>query len=504
MKKIKALVLLSGGLDSILAVKVLQNQKIKVKGITFKSYFFEGESAQKAAKKLKIPLEIIDFSKEHLKMVKSPKHGYGKSMNPCIDCHTLMLKKAKKIMEEQGFDFVATGEVLGERPMSQNKVALELIEKESSLKGYLLRPLSAKLLKPTVAEEMGLVNRKELLDISGRSRKRQIELAKRWRIKQYPTPAGGCLLTDLEFGKRLRELLEKHPEFDGNDVNLLKVGRHFFVKQVKIIVGRNERENQEIEKLTEPGDILIEMKNYPGPLTLVKNYDKGSILRVLEKAKKLTQYHSTRSRSKKDVQFKMLIKDFKKTNETILKFLKQGKVLICPTDTVYGLVCDATNRKAVDNLFKIKKRKKEKPVPIFVKNVKMAKELAFIDKKQEKFLKRVWPGKVTVILEARVKVKKIFPKGVLGLDNKIGLRIPDYGLISDLFKKFNKPLTGTSANISGKPASVEIKEILRQFENQKIQPDLIIDTGNLKKSKPSTVIDLTDKKILRKGEITIQ
>ena len=191
------------------------------------------------------------------------------------------------------------------------------------------------------------------------------------------------------------------------------------------------------------------------------------------------------------------IKDFKKADEIILRFLKQGKVAICPTDTVYGLICDATNKKAVEKLFKIKKRQKTKPIPIFVKNVKMAKELAFIDKEQEKFLKKVWPGKVTVILKA---------KGVLSSDDKIGLRIPDYKLITDLFKKFNKPLTGSSANISGKPASIKIKEVLKQFEKEKIQADLVIDVGNLKKAKPSTVIDLTDKKpkILRKGEVTIK
>ncbi len=504
MRKTKALVLLSGGLDSILAVKILKKQKIEVIGVTFKSYFFGTETAQKAAKNLKIPLKIVDFSKEHLKMVKSPKHGYGKSMNPCIDCHVLMLKKAKEIMKKQDFDFISTGEVVGERPMSQSRKTLELIEKESSLGGYLLRPLSAKLLKPTIQEERGFIDRDRLLDISGRSRKRQMKLAKIWKIKEYPTPAGGCLLTDLEFGKRLRKLFEKHSLCDGNDIELLKLGRHFFIGLVKIIIGRDEKENTKIENLTQSRDVLIEMKNYPGPLTLIKNYGKVRIpSEVLEKAQKLTQYHSTKARNRKNVEFKMILKidrkNFEEISKTTLKFLKDGKVVICPTDTVYGLICDATHKRAVEKLFRIKKRSKKKPVPIFVKDVKMAKKLAFINKEQERFLKRVWPGKVTVIL----KRKKGLLEFLFSNQKTIGLRIPDYKLITELLRKLNKPLVGTSANISGLPASTKVKEIISQFKNQRLQPDLIIDTQNLKKSQPSMVIDLTGKRprILRKGDV---
>ena len=306
-KVVRGLVLLSGGLDSILAVKLLIRQKIKVTGLTFKSYFFSSDQAEKAAKELGIKLKIVDFSKENLKIVKSPKHGYGKSINPCIDCHALMLKIAKRIMEEESFDFVATGEVLGERPMSQNKTALDVIEKESSLSGYLLRPLSAKLLKKTIPEEKGLVSRENLFDISGRSRKRQIELAKKWGIKEYPTPAGGCLLTDLEFGKKLKELLKRYPGCKDSDLVLLKYGRHFWFDNVKAIIGRNEKENKEIKKLAKKGDNLIEMKRYPGPLTLVRNYGKGKTsLEIMGKAKNLTQYYSVKAREKKDVEFKIV------------------------------------------------------------------------------------------------------------------------------------------------------------------------------------------------------
>jgi len=277
MKKTKALVLLSGGLDSILAVKILEAQGVKIKGLGFKSYFFNEKLAKKAAKELNIPIKIIDLSKEHLNLVKKPKYGYGKGMNPCIDCHILMLKKAKNIMLKEKFDLVATGEVLGERPMSQNLKSLKLIEKKSGLKGYLLRPLSAKLLEPTIPEKKGLIERKKLLDISGRSRKRQLKLAKKFKIKSYPSPAGGCLLTDLEFSKKLKDLFEKYPRCQGNDIELLKLGRHFWQDKVKIIVGRNEEENKKIRKLAKRADVLIEMENYPGPLTLVRSYSKRKI-----------------------------------------------------------------------------------------------------------------------------------------------------------------------------------------------------------------------------------
>jgi tRNA-uridine 2-sulfurtransferase len=295
MKKAKALVLLSGGLDSILAAELLRRQGADVQALSFKSYFFNDEAAIKAARDMDIPLRVADFSKEHLELVKNPPHGFGKAANPCIDCHALMLKKAKEIMEKEGFDFVATGEVLGERPMSQNRQSLGIVQRESSLDGYLLRPLSAKLLPPTVPEEKGLVDREKLLDVSGRSRKKQMELAEKWGIKDYPSPAGGCLLTDPGFGRRIIELLEIYPEFDGNDVQLLKVGRHFWEEGVKIIMGREEKENDDIRSLARKGDILIEMSNYPGPLTLVRNYSSKNTVETVEKAKQLTREYSKKA-----------------------------------------------------------------------------------------------------------------------------------------------------------------------------------------------------------------
>ena len=192
-------------------------------------------------------------------------------------------------------------------------------------------------------------------------------------------------------------------------------------------------------------------------------------------------------------------KNFQKISKQIIKSILKGGVIIFPSDTVYGLICDATNEKAVKKLFGIKKRTFQKPTPVFIRNIKIAKKIAKIDGKTEEFLKKIWPGKVTVVLKA----KKKFPKGVLGKNNSIGLRIPRYKILNKLLSIINCPLSATSANISGKPASTKIKEVIKQFEDKKPQPDFIIDAGNLKPSKLSTVVDLTSSKIkiLRVGAI---
>ena len=306
--QLKCLFLFSGGLDSILGVKILRLQKnIKIVGLNFKSIFFSEKIAKEMAKKIKLPLKIVDLSEKLIEIVKKPKYGYGKGMNPCLDCRILMLKEAKKILKKEKFDFVASGEVLGERPMTQNKFALKLVEEKSSLKGILLRPLSAKLLEETILEKKGLIKRELLLDLQGRSRKRQILLAQKFKLKEYPTPSGGCLLTDLNFSKRLKELLENFPKAKKNDIELLKLGRHFWQKKIKIIVGRNEKENQLLKKLAQKGDILIEMENYPGPTTLIRSYEKRKKVpkKALEEGKKLTQNYSSKAKDKKDVKFKI-------------------------------------------------------------------------------------------------------------------------------------------------------------------------------------------------------
>lgn len=267
---VRGLHLMSGGLDSMLAAKVLKEQGIEVVGISFSSLFFGAGKARIAADELGIELMVKDITKEHLALIKNPPHGYGKNMNPCIDCHAMMLINAHEIMKVDGFDFVSTGEVLGQRPMSQNIDALKIVEKESNLKGYLIRPMSAKLLDITVPESDGRVNREMLLDISGRSRKPQMDLAVKFGITSYQTPAGGCLLTDPGFSKRLRDLFEYNNECSERDVKLLRYGRHFRLPSgSKIVVGRNEMDNKEIVGLSIPSDHLIQPDVIAGPICIL-------------------------------------------------------------------------------------------------------------------------------------------------------------------------------------------------------------------------------------------
>ncbi|MFA5321272.1 MAG: tRNA 4-thiouridine(8) synthase ThiI [Smithella sp.] len=275
---VKAIALFSGGLDSILAAEFVRRQKIEVLCLTFVTPFFDAKKAQKAARQINLPLAIQDITPEHLEMLKSPRYGYGKNMNPCIDCHTLMLKIAGKKMEETGSDFIITGEVLGQRPMSQNKQSLYVVAKNSGYQDYILRPLSAQLLDPIKAEREILIDRSQLLSIQGRGRKDQIKLAADFGIVQYAPPAGGCLLTDPIFSRRLRDLFSHHGDRSIRDFELLKYGRHFRIgDHCKIIVGRNNADNESLKKLAVPDDFIFNMKNFPGPLVLVpygNNADK--------------------------------------------------------------------------------------------------------------------------------------------------------------------------------------------------------------------------------------
>ena len=239
---------------------------------------------------LGIPLKIINVSEEYLDVVKHPKHGYGSNMNPCIDCRIFILKKAKTYMEECGAAFIVTGEVLGQRPMSQRRDAMRLIEKEAGLAGLILRPLSAQFLPMTIPEREGWVNRDKLLNIQGRSRKPQIRLAEQFNIRDYPCPAGGCLLTDPGFGRRMKDLMNHHPEFSLNDVHLLKFGRHFRLSpDIKLVVGRNEEENQKIQTFSRARDILLKTVRYPGPVSLLRG--KGTE-KELERAASITARYS--------------------------------------------------------------------------------------------------------------------------------------------------------------------------------------------------------------------
>lgn len=255
----KAIVMLSGGLDSTLAAKIMLGQDIELVGVNFISIFCNCTSRKKkeagclseallVGKELGIPVKTYSKGMDYFKIVENPKYGYGKGMNPCIDCRIYMLKKAKALMPEFNASFFVTGEVLGQRPMSQQRYQMNIIERESGLEGLILRPLSAHLLPETIPEKLGIVNREKLLNISGRSRKRQMELARLAGINDYPCPSGGCMLTDKIFSKRLKDLFTYKKNYSINDLKLLKVGRHFRISpDVKIIVGRNRLENEIIE-----------------------------------------------------------------------------------------------------------------------------------------------------------------------------------------------------------------------------------------------------------------
>lgn len=247
----KALALMSGGLDSILAAKLIEDQGIHVTGLCFKSAFFGSKNAEKMAKQIEMPLIVIDFTEDHLKMTKKPKHGYGKNMNPCIDCHAMMLNYAGAYMEEHGYDFLITGEVLNQRPMSQNLKSLDIVKKESGYENKILRPLSALKLPPTEMELSGMVDRSKLLGICGKCRKDQMELAERMGIVEYPSPAGGCSLTEPNYANRLKDLYKYDKEkSDSHDVKLLNVGRHFrLTDKIKAISTRTEEEYKYLREL---------------------------------------------------------------------------------------------------------------------------------------------------------------------------------------------------------------------------------------------------------------
>ena len=274
--KRKALVLFSGGLDSVLAAELLRRCGIDVAGITFTTPFFGSGRAEKAAGELGIELLVEDITARHLEMLKNPRYGYGKNLNPCIDCHGLMVREALDRLEDAGADFVATGEVLGERPKSQNRQALELVANLSGAGDLLVRPLSAQLLPETLPEREGWVKRDCLLDLSGRSRRRQMDLAQEWGIGEYDTPAGGCLLTDAAFSARLRELMARVPGFDGDDAELTKVGRHTWIGSTLIVLGRRHEENLRLMGLAMPTDMLLREKGNPGPTALLRAYPRGS------------------------------------------------------------------------------------------------------------------------------------------------------------------------------------------------------------------------------------
>ncbi len=276
----KAIALLSGGLDSTLAMKLIKDQGIEVIALNFTSPLCTCSSkdsgcsaAAKSAKEFGVPLKVISKGMDYFKMVENPKFGYGSNMNPCIDCRIYIFKKAKALMEKEDASFLISGEVVGQRPMSQKKNILRLIEKEAEVEDILLRPLSAKILPPTLPERMGWVDREKLLGISGRGRKEQMELAKEGNI-DYPCPAGGCLLTDKFIANRVRDLFKYKKDYTTEDIRLLKTGRHIRVSEkVKIIIARDESEGLKLtSSFNKEKDLLINCIDPKGPTALVKDF----------------------------------------------------------------------------------------------------------------------------------------------------------------------------------------------------------------------------------------
>ena len=279
-KAVRALGLCSGGLDSILAGVVLREQHIDVAWITFKTPFFSADKARAASRITGIPLTVQELTPVYLEMLRNPPCGYGKYMNPCMDCHALMFRQAGQWMKSQGFDFLFSGEVLGQRPMSQTRPSLRYVEKHSGFDGYILRPLSAQRLPETIPEKKGWVSRSRLLDLSGRSRKPQIKLAAQFGISHYPAPAGGCLLTDPGYSRRLKDLFAHQTQTRTAELEMLKYGRHFRLDEAtKVIVGRTQKDNRNILAQHDPHrDTTLNVTNYPGPVVVVAGRAYGKAL----------------------------------------------------------------------------------------------------------------------------------------------------------------------------------------------------------------------------------
>jgi len=308
----KALGLLSGGLDSTLAAMALMRQGIEVTGISFVTPFFGAGKARAASATIGFPLIVKEISAVHLEMVKNPKYGYGRNMNPCIDCHAMMFRLAGEILEEEGFDFLFSGEVLGQRPMSQNANALKSVANYSGYPDRVLRPLSAKLLPITPMEESGLVDRQQLLDIQGRSRRRQQALAIEWGFPDFPSSGGGCLLTEVGFSNRLRDLLKHDPEASVNAVELLKVGRQFRISPtVKLILGRNQEDNDRLEELAEPCHLKLLCRDFNGPLGLISGQAEEQDLQTA--AAILASYGKGKDEAEVVIQFSRQDEEFELT-----------------------------------------------------------------------------------------------------------------------------------------------------------------------------------------------
>ncbi len=329
---ISALGLLSGGLDSMLALRVIVDQGVKVKAINFKTPFFldfppttaVGDSIKSNietlpdvliyARGLGCDVEVVDISNGYLQMLHQPRHGYGRNVNPCIDCHILMFETARRKMEDEGYNFIFTGEVLGQRPKSQRMRELKIIARQSGLEDRVLRPLSARLLSPTLPENEGWVDRNSLYDFQGRTRKPQMALAAQFGINEYQTPAGGCILTEPSYGKKVRDLW-RHSDVESltwDDYNLLRIGRHLRVNEdLKVVVARDESECNLLGRFVS-GRTRLEPADVPGPVVLI---DESSDTDHQLTAARICARYCKAGRDGAEIGIKMVGKDFSRTIE---------------------------------------------------------------------------------------------------------------------------------------------------------------------------------------------
>ncbi len=317
MRKGRAFSLLSGGLDSLLATRLIMDQGIEVVALHFITPFFGYQKKSQEARYQErwkrlygIHARVIDVGDEYLRVLRNPRYGYGKNFNPCIDCKIFLFSRAKAMMEEEKMDFLISGEVLGQRPMSQRRDTMRIVERDSGTEGVLLRPLCAQLLKPTRPELEGLVGREQLLAITGRGRKPQMELAERMGVRHYPAPAGGCLLTDPELANRFRKYFRQSPSTTVEEILLLQVGRHFRLSEERhLVVGRREEENQRLLDLSQEGDTFLRVQGIPGPLGLLRGLADEEDLKLA--ASIVARYSKAKNQEKVEVQYGKNGEDFR-------------------------------------------------------------------------------------------------------------------------------------------------------------------------------------------------